>query len=93
MKLLHRLSYNGGRTIEEKDQRSFWGMNVLPSYLEMEGLITENKTLKNSYKNLKKEKNKVLQKNEKLEEKIKTLEQEIAGYKARIQELSGQENK
>ena len=55
MKQIHRISYNGGRPISEKDQRSFWGMRVLPSYLRMENLISENKTLKNAYNNIKKE--------------------------------------
>lgn len=59
MKLVHRISYNGGHKIEEKDQRSFWGLRVLPSYLQMEQLIADNKKLKNAYNNLKKEKNKL----------------------------------
>lgn len=54
MKLVHRISYNGGHKIEEKDQRSFWGLRVLPSYLQMEQLIADNKILKNAYNNLKK---------------------------------------
>lgn len=56
MKQLHRLSYNGGHTLEECDQRSFWGLRVLPSYLQMENLIKENKKLKNAYASLRKEK-------------------------------------
>lgn len=59
MKLVHRISYNGGHKIDEKDQRSFWGLRVLPSYLQMEQLIDENKKLKNAYNNLKKEKNRI----------------------------------
>ena len=59
MKQIHRISYNGGHSISEKDQRSFWGMRVLPSYLRMEELISSNKSLKNAYANLKKERNKL----------------------------------
>jgi hypothetical protein len=84
MKQIHRLSYNGGHTLEEKDQRSFWGMRVLPSYLRMEELISSNKSLKNANDNLKKERTRlkkiIEQKDEhiiKLEEKIEMLEQEI----------------
>lgn len=46
MKQIHKLSYNGGHKIAEKDQCSFWGMRVLPSYLRMEELISSNKSLK-----------------------------------------------
>lgn len=59
MKQIHRLSYNGGHTLEQKDQRSFWGVRVLPSYLRMEELLASNKSLKNAYDNLKKERNKL----------------------------------
>ena len=83
MKLIHRLSYNGGHSVAEKDQRSFWGMRVLPSYLRMEELIASNKSLKNAYNNIKKERNKLKKVIEsdktqiaQLEEKIKTLEGE-----------------
>ena len=83
MKQIHRISYNGGHSISEKDQRSFWGMRVLPSYLRMEKLIQENKTLKNAYDNLKKERkrqkrvidsqnNKIIQ----LEEEMQMLKEE-----------------
>ena len=58
MKQIHKIAYNGGHPVSEKDQRSFWGMRVLPSYLRMEKLLSENKTLKNAYANLKKERNK-----------------------------------
>lgn len=47
MKQIHRMAYNGGHSISEIDQRSFWGMRVLPSYLRMEELLSENKTLLN----------------------------------------------
>lgn len=84
MKLVHRISYNGGHKIEEKDQRSFWGLRVLPSYLQMEQLIADNKKLRNAYNNLKKEKNKIKklydQSNEKIDEqkeKISKLEEQI----------------
>ena len=83
MKQIHRISYNGGHSVEEKDQRSFWGMRVLPSYLRMEELLASNKSLKNAYKNIKKERNKlnkVIEENKKqiaqLKEKIKSLENE-----------------
>lgn len=58
MKQIHKMAYNGGHSISEIDQRSFWGMRVLPSYLRMEELLSENKTLRNSYANLKKARNK-----------------------------------
>ena len=45
MKQIHRMSYNGGHSILERDQRSFWGMRVLPSYLRMEELLSSNKSL------------------------------------------------
>lgn len=81
MKQIHRLTYNGGHSIDEKDQRSFWGMRILPSYLRMEELITSNKSLKNAYNNIKKERNKLKKiidsdktKITQLEEKLKILE-------------------
>jgi hypothetical protein len=81
MKQIHRLSYNGGRKLEDKDQRSFWGFRVMPSYLKMEQLAQSNKTLATSYDNLKKEKKRLIKENRKkddiiveLEEKIKQLE-------------------
>lgn len=83
MKQIHRLSYNGGHMVTEKDQRSFWGMRVLPSYIRMEELISSNKSLKNAYNNIKKERNKLKRTNEanivridKLEEKVRLLERE-----------------
>lgn len=81
MKQIHRLSYNGGHALEEKDQRSFWGVRVLPSYLRMEELLSSNKSLKNANDNLKKERNKlkkIIEQDKKiiseLEEQIKKLE-------------------
>lgn len=77
MKQIHRLSYNGGHSISEKDQRSFWGMRVLPSYLRMEELITSNKSLKNANANLKKERNKLKKTIDRNEERIRQLEEQI----------------
>lgn len=81
MKNIHRMSYNGGHSLTEKDQRSFWGMRVLPSYLRMEELLSSNKSLKNAYSNLKKDRNKLNKEVEKnkieimqLKELIETLE-------------------
>lgn len=76
MKRIHKIAYNGGLPVSEKDQRSFWGMRVLPSYLRMEKLISENKTLKNAYANLKKERNKQNKRITRLEEQIQKLEEE-----------------
>ena len=76
MKQIHKIAYNGGLPVSEKDQRSFWGMRVLPSYLRMEKLISENKTLKNAYANLKKERNKQNKRITRLEEQIQKLEEE-----------------
>ena len=76
MKQIHKIAYNGGHPVSEKDQRSFWGMRVLPSYLRMEKLISENKTLKNAYANLKKERNKQNKRITRLEEQIQKLEEE-----------------
>ena len=73
MKQIHRMAYNGGHSISEIDQRSFWGMRVLPSYLRMEELLSENKTLRNSYANLKKERNKQKKKIAQLEEENEKL--------------------
>ncbi len=77
MKQIHRLSYNGGHSIEEKDQRSFWGMRVLPSYLRMEELISTNKSMKNAYANVKKDRNKLKKIIDSKEEKIKSLEEQV----------------
>ena len=76
MKQIHKIAYNGGHPVSEKDQRSFWGMRVLPSYLRMEKLLSENKTLKNAYANLKKERNKQNKKITRLEEQVQKLEEE-----------------
>ena len=76
MKQIHKIAYNGGLPVSEKDQRSFWGMRVLPAYLRMEKLLSENKTLKNAYANLKKERNKQNKRITRLEEQIQKLEEE-----------------
>lgn len=76
MKQIHRITYNGGHLVSEKDQRSFWGMRVLPSYLRMEKLLSENKTLKNAYANLKKERNKQNKRILRLEEQVQRLKEE-----------------
>lgn len=55
MKQLHRFSYNGGRSLDERDQRGFWGMRILPSYPQMFDLLKSNKSLINANNNLKKE--------------------------------------
>lgn len=77
MKQIHRISYNGGHSITEKDQRSFWGMRVLPSYLRMEELIFSNKKLKSAYNNLKKERNRLNKEINHAEKKITELEEKI----------------
>lgn len=77
MKQIHKMSYNGGHSISQKDQRSFWGMRVLPSYLRMEELISANKSLKNAYSSLKKERNKLKKENKDKDEKIKQLEEQL----------------
>lgn len=87
MKQIHRISYNGGRPISEKDQRSFWGMRVLPSYLRMENLISENKTLKNAYNNIKKERNKQRKIILKKDERILQLEKQIQMLKEKNESL------
>ena len=76
MKQIHKIAYNGGLPVSEKNQRSFWGMRVLPSYLRMEKLLSENKTLKNAYANLKKERNKQNKRITRLEEQVQKLEEE-----------------
>lgn len=76
MKQIHKIAYNGGHPVSEKDQRSFWGMRVLPSYLRMEKLLSENKTLKNAYANLKKERNKQNKRITRLEEQVQKLKEE-----------------
>lgn len=77
MKQIHRMSYNGGHSISEKDHRSFWGMRVLPSHLKMEELILSNKSLKNAYANIKKERNKLKKTINIKEEKIQQLEKQV----------------
>lgn len=93
MKQIHRLSYNGGHIVKEMDQRSFWGMRVLPSYLRMEELIASNKSMKNANNNLKKERKKlkkVIQANEiritELEEKVRLLEIENEEIKKKVED-------
>lgn len=81
MKQIHRMSYNGGHSILERDQRSFWGMRVLPSYLRMEELLSSNKSLKNAYANIKKERNKLKRTIEIREERIKQLEEQVETFK------------
>ena len=87
MKLIHRLSYNGGHLIEDKDQRSFWGMMVLPSYLRMGELLVTNKTLKNSYNNLKKEKNRLKKLNDSNSDRILQLQETVDALNNRNKEL------
>lgn len=87
MKLIHRLSYNGGHKLEDKDQRSFWGLRVLPSYLHMEELLKENKRLKNAYDSLKKEKNKLKKETGKLKNSIELKETTIEELKNMINDL------
>ena len=87
MKQIHRLSYNGGHLVSEKDQRSFWGMRVLPSYLRMEELLASNKSLKNANNNIKKERNKLKKVIEADKEKISQLEETIRVLKSENEEL------
>lgn len=87
MKQIHRISYNGGHPISKRDQRSFWGMRVLPSYLRMEELISSNKSLKNAYANLKKERNKLKRTIEIKEESIKQLEEQVETLKSENKNL------
>ena len=86
MKQIHKMSYNGGHSILEKDQRSFWGMRVLPSYLKMEELISENKTLKNAYANIKKDRNKQ-------KKIIETTQKKVAQLEGQIQKLKEENEK
>lgn len=87
MKQIHRLSYNGGHTIAEKDQRSFWGMRVLPSYIHMETLIASNKSLKNAYANVKKERNRLKKTIEHDKEKITQLEAQLTELETELKIL------
>ncbi len=86
MKQIHRLSYNGGHKLEEKDQRSFWGMRVLPSYLKMEKLIASNKALANGNDNLKKERNRLKKLVEQDTVRIAELEEQIEDLKKKLSE-------
>lgn len=90
MKQIHRLSYNGGHKLEECDQRSFWGLRVLPSYLQMENLIRENKKLKNAYSSLRKEKNKLKKQLEKDTENIDEQKRYIEQMEEEIKRLKSQ---
>lgn len=76
MKQIHRKSYNGGRLLEEKDQRSFWGMRILPSYPTIHELTTSKKRLINANANLKKERNALKKEIISLQEKICILQTE-----------------
>lgn len=94
MKQIHKMSYNGGHSLEEKDQRFFWGMRVLPSYLQMGELLAANKSLKNANDNLKKERKrlkKTIDGNQmqiaQLEDKIKELEEENEELKCHIKSI------
>lgn len=87
MKQIHRISYNGGHSISEKDQRSFWGMRVLPSYMRMEELISSNKSLKNAYANVKKERNKLKKTIDIKNERIKQLEEQVETLKLENENL------
>lgn len=91
MKLIHRLSYNGGQNISEKDQRSFWGMRVLPSYLKMDKLETSNKSLKNAYNNLKKERNSLKKIIEQDNNRINDLEEQIIRLKSDLENVEKSE--
>ena len=78
MKQIHRMSYNGGHSIETKDQRSFWGMSVLPSFLKMEELISSNKKLKNAVESLKKERKSLKKAIDADKKQISILESEVS---------------
>ena len=92
MKQIHRKSYNGGHAISEKDQRSFWGMRVLPSYLKMEKLLTENKKLKNAYENLKKDRNKLNRMVNAKEKEILSLQEENEKMKKMLNDIDTAKN-
>lgn len=77
MKQIHLHSYNGGRECSEKDQRAFWGISVLPSYLHMQDLENQIRSLRNSNKNLKSERNR-------LKKDIDNYQQQILALKAQI---------
>lgn len=88
MKQIHRKSYNGGRTLEEKDQRSFWGMRVLPSYPMLHSLTASNKNLVNANKNLKKERNSLKKEIMNLEVEINNLRTRLKKYESLPREIS-----
>lgn len=99
MKNIHKMSYNGGHLLTEKDQRSFWGMRVLPSYLRMEQLLSSNKALKNAYNNLKKDRNKLNKVIEKektqiyqLKELIEKLEKENGKLRQQMKTIDIEKN-
>lgn len=87
MKQIHKTSYNGGHSISEKDQRSFWGMSVLPSYLRLEKLVSSNKSIKNAYANIKKERNKLKKTIDIKENRIKQLENLVETLKLENENL------
>lgn len=94
MKQIHRLSYNGGHRIEDKDQRFFWGMRVLPSCLKMETLTAKlemlaasNKALKNGNANLKKERNRLKKLVEQDVIRIAELESQTEELKKKLNEM------
>ena len=67
-------------------------MRVLPSYLRMENLISENKTLKNAYNNIKKERNKQRKIILKKDERILQLEKQIQMLKEKNEYSSNRED-
>lgn len=93
MKTIHRLSYNGGHQISEKDQRSFWGIKVLPSYLRMEELIASNRSLKNAVSNLKKERKKLKREIEVNKNRIMQLEETIASLRSENERMKTETTK
>lgn len=62
-------------------------MRVLPSYLRMEELISSNKSLKNAYANIKKERNKLKKTIDIKEERIKQLEERVRTLKLENENL------
>lgn len=82
MKQIHRKSYNGGRILKEKDQRSFWGMRVLPSYPMLHSLTVSNKRLVNANKNLKKERNSLKKEIMNLKGEINNLQTRLKKYES-----------
>lgn len=81
MKQIHRRSYNGGHTLEEKDQRSFWGMRILPSYPKINSLTASNKSLSNANKNLKHERTALKKRISQLEAELSKTKAELSQYK------------